>query len=97
MSYHIVIAQERRTARETPLGLDTSRLAIDSNGQLHICSDTAMPDKDWSDPQFVMVVEWDLRSPYVVQHKGDYAICAFRYAGWPEITKDEWDVQNPPA
>ena len=80
MSYHIVISQERRSARETPLGLDTSRLAINDGTLLHTCSDANLTGTDWSDPQFVSVAEWDLRSPYVVMHKGTYVP---HFAGWP--------------
>ena len=92
MSYHIIISAERRTAQETPLGLDISRLAIDSNGQLHVCSDASLPDHDWSDSQFVMVAEWNLRSPYVLQHKGDYATRTLGCAGWPDLTKEQFDA-----
>ena len=96
MTYHIIIQQERRTAQETPLGLDISRLAIDSNGQLHVCSDASLPDHDWSDSQFVMVAEWDGRAPYVILHKGDYGAVTMRFFGWPEITEQEWiNAQNP--
>lgn len=135
MSYHIIVAQERRSPVETPLGIDTSRLAIDSDGQLHSCTEN-MPVKwvpniipnpqekpaDWDDPpadwdeersgkweqvpwqdtidaghtefsvenpQFVGVFEWDLRSPYVILHKGTYVP---HFAGWPDLTKEQYDA-----
>ena len=94
MAYHIIIATERRKPVVTDLGIDTSRLAYDVEGQLHIHSDQALPDKDWSSDHFVMVVEWDLRSPYVNQIKGDYSTCKLRYAGWPQITEKDY---VPPA
>lgn len=89
MAYHIIIATERRTPAETPLGTDYSRLAIASSDLLHMCCDRPMPDKDWSDPQFVMVAEWDLRSPYVILHKGTYVP---HFAGWPDMTKEQYDA-----
>lgn len=92
MSYHIIISAERRTAQKTPLGLDTSRLAINSSGQLHVCSDASLPDHDWSDSQFVMVAEWDGRAPYVILHKGDYATRTLGYVGWPDLTKEQFDA-----
>lgn len=52
---------------------------------------------DFSDPQFVMVVEWDLHSPYVIQHKGDYSKRTLSYAGWPSLTKEQYDAANPVA
>jgi hypothetical protein len=50
---------------------------------------------DFSDPQFVMVVEWDGISPYVIQHKGDYSTRTMEYAGWPQITKEQHDAIQP--
>lgn len=122
-AYHIVIATERRTAQETPMGLDTSRLAVSVTHstptgkmikgpwgespeyvagppQLHTMSsadlrktvgEVTMPP-DFSDPQFVMVAEWDLRSPFVVVHKGDYSARTMGCAGWPDVTKDQYDA-----
>ena len=49
---------------------------------------------DFSDPQYLMVAEWDGQSPYVICHKGDYSARTMGYAGWPEITKEEY---VPPA
>ena len=113
MTYHIIIQQERRTPRQTPMGEDRSRLALgistavptgntinDPMGdmpeyvagpvQLHTHSAAGLPE-NLDDPQFVMVAEWDGQSPYVIQHKGDYSARTMGYAGWPEITKEEWD------
>jgi hypothetical protein len=84
MALHIIINQERRTAQETPFGgLDTSRLAIVAQDQLHTLSYAALP-ANLDDPQFVMVAEWDERSDFVIQHKGDYSARTMGYAGWPE-------------
>jgi len=47
---------------------------------------------DFSDPQFVMVAEWDGQSPYVIQHKGDYSARTMEYAGWPDLTKEQFDA-----
>ena len=46
---------------------------------------------DFSDPQYVGVFEWDGKSPYVICHKGDYASRTMEYAGWPSITKEQYD------
>jgi hypothetical protein len=46
---------------------------------------------DFSEPQFVMVAEWDGVSPYVIQHKGDYSKRNMAYAGWPDLTKDQYE------
>lgn len=73
------------------MGLDTSRLALDIAEQLHTLSSENLADKDWSDPQFVGVFEWDLRSPFVIAHKGDYAARTMGYAGWPDLTQEQFD------
>ena len=91
MTFHIVIQQERRTPRQTQLGEDRSRLAFDISEQLHTMSEAALP-VNLDDPQFVGVFEWDLRSPYVIQHKGDYSAVTMRFAGWPELTKEQYDA-----
>jgi len=49
-------------------------------------------EKDVSDPQFVMVAEWDGKSPYVICHKGDYSARTMGYAGWPDMTKEQFDA-----
>lgn len=94
MAYHITIQQERRTATETPMGIDTSRLALDIADQLHTLSSENLADKDWSAPQFVMVAEWDLRSPFVIVHKGDYSARTMGYAGWPDVTEAQYAAQE---
>ena len=53
---------------------------------------------DFSDPQYVMVAEWDGNPNYVIQHKGDYSTKLRMYGGWPEITREEYDaIPAPPA
>lgn len=63
--------------------------------QLHTHSHAALPES-LADPQFVGVFEWDGRAPYVIAHKGDYSAVTMRYAGWPEITKEEFDALPRP-
>ena len=46
---------------------------------------------DFSDPQYVGVFEWDGNTNYVIQHKGDYSTRTMSYAGWPAITKEQWE------
>lgn len=53
----------------------------------------------WSfqdDPQIVAVFEWDCQSKYVIQHKGDYSARTMGYAGWPELTKEQFDALPRP-
>ncbi len=118
MTLHIIIAAERRTPRQTPLGEDRSRLALGiapvvptgntistpmgdrqeyvaGPEQLHTMSDAGLPE-NLADAQFVGVFEWDGRAPFVIAHKGDYAAVTMRYAGWPEITKEEFDALPRP-
>ena len=59
--------------------------------QLHTHSAAGLPE-NITDPQFVMVAEWDGKSPYVIQHKGDYSARTMGYAGWPELTKEQFDA-----
>ena len=59
--------------------------------QLHTMSDAGVP-ANIADAQFVGVFEWDGRAPYVIAHKGDYAAVTMRYAGWPDITKEQYDA-----
>jgi len=91
-TFHIQIAEERRTATETPMGVDYSRLAIVAEDQLITTTAESITSDYMDDPHFITVVEWDLRSPYVVQHKGDWATQKVRGAGWPDITKEQFDA-----
>lgn len=81
---------------EIVLDEDRSRLAQDINGQLHSFSAAGLPE-NLDDPQFVMVAEWDGVSPYVIQHKGDYAARTMGYAGWPDLTKEQYDALPTPS
>lgn len=63
--------------------------------QLHTMSAAGLPE-NLADPQFVGVFEWDGRLPYVIAHKGDYSARTMGYAGWPEITKEEFDALPRP-
>ena len=119
MTLHIIIAAERRTPRQTPMGEDRSRLAIPISRavptentvdtpwgampeyvagpqQLHTMSYAPLPE-NLDDPQFVGVFEWDGRAPYVIAHKGDYSAVTMRYAGWPEITQEQFDALQVPS
>lgn len=96
MTFHIQIAEERRTATETPMGLDYSRLAIVAEDQLITTTAESITSDYMHDPHFITVVEWDLRSPYVVQHKGDYSARTMGYAGWPDLTKEQFDAMLTP-
>ena len=100
--YHIIIQQERRTQSErmaisistsTPTGNIVNDMPEYVAGpvQLHTHSAASLPE-NISDPQFVMVAEWDGQLPYVIQHKGDYSARTMGYAGWPDITKEQFDA-----
>ena len=110
MTFHIIIQQERRTepARmATPIStaVPTGKTINGPMGalpeyvagpaQLHTHSHAALPE-NLDDPQFVGVFEWDGRAPYVIAHKGDYSARTMGYAGWPEITKEEFDALPRP-
>jgi NAD(P)H-hydrate repair Nnr-like enzyme with NAD(P)H-hydrate dehydratase domain len=87
--YHIIIATERRTQPERMATVITS----EAGEMLHTLG--AFPG-DIDDPQFVMVAEWDCKSPFVIVHKGDYNARNMHYDGWPSITQQEWiNEQNP--
>jgi len=83
MTFHIIIQQERRTQPE--------RMAQSILDQLHTHSAAGLP-ANLNDPKFVGVFEWDGVSPYVIQHKGDYSTRTMGYAGWPDITKEQFDA-----
>ena len=83
MTFHITIQQERRTQPE--------RMAQPILDQLHTHSAAGLP-ANIDDPQFVMVAEWDGVSPYVICHKGDYSARTMEYAGWPDLTKEQFDA-----
>jgi len=74
-----------------PVQLHTS-----TSANLNLVVDDESLPPDFSDPQFVMVAEWDLKSPYVIVHKGDYSARTMGYAGWPEYTKEEYDALPAP-
>lgn len=70
----------------------TTQLHISTDANLNrLVNEESLPP-DFSDPQFVMVAEWDGQSPYVICHKGDYAVRTMEYAGWPSITKEQNDA-----
>ncbi len=49
--------------------------------------------KDWSNIEYA--AEWDGTSPYVEVLVGKLADIKMAYAGWPMLTKEEWDEANP--
>jgi hypothetical protein len=83
MTFHITIQTERRTQPE--------RMAQSILDQLHTHSYAGLP-VNLSDPQFVMVAEWDGVSPYVICHKGDYSARTMEFYGWPDMTKEQFDA-----
>lgn len=49
--------------------------------------------KDWSNIEYA--AEWDGISPWVNVLVGDITALKMAYAGWPMITKEEWDALHP--
>lgn len=90
--YHIIIAQERRTPIVTDLGEDRSRLAIQITAEAEQLHSMGQMPANIGDPQFVMVAEWDGQSSYVICHKGDYSARNMHYAGWPDVTKEQYEA-----
>ena len=107
-NFHIIIQQERRTQSERmaqaisqsiptgntiqgPIGDMPEYIA--GPVQLHTHSAAGLP-ANLDDHQFVMVAEWDGKSPYVICHKGDYSARTMEFYGWPAITKTEFDNQS---
>lgn len=82
-NFQITIATERRT--------DPERMAESIGEQLHCQMASALPE-NMDDPQFVVIAEWDGVSPYVIEHKGDYAARTMGFAGWPDLTKEQFDA-----
>lgn len=105
---HAIIKEERRVStKERPRGLaqsmnnDLRTLGVDANGRPK-CTVTSRP------PQLHMMgtridsmdnieyaASWDGRAPYVEVLKGDIASIKMAYAGWPMVTKAEWDAAHP--
>jgi hypothetical protein len=82
--YHTVIANERRTGDRA----NSTRI----KSQLHSMG-TALNAPN--DNNILMAVEWESNlAPYVIAHKGDYSAVTMRYAGWPEVTKEEYDMKG---
>jgi hypothetical protein len=81
---HIIIKTERRT--------DPARQAHEHKGQLHTLG---KHPEDHSDPQFVMIAEWDGLAETVTCYKGDYSAVTMRYSGWPELDKETYDALYP--
>jgi len=57
--------------------------------QLHTHSHAGLP-ANLDDQQYVAVFEWDGQSPYVICHKGDYSARTMGFAGWPDITEEQY-------
>ncbi len=101
-SYHIIIRQERRTqpermaiaiSKSEPTGNTINDMPEYVAGPVQLHTHTGFNVLEALDnPQFVGVFEWDGVSPYIIQHKGDYSTRTMGYAGWPDITKEEYDA-----
>ena len=87
MSYQIQIKEERRESERL-----ASVVGAGKDIQLHATSEETPKDFE-KDDQFIMVVEWDFKSPFVTCLKGDYSKTLLRMFGWPEVTKEEYDLK----
>ena len=102
MTFHIIIQQERRTqpermaipiSKSEPTGATINDMPEYVAGPAQLHTHTAFNVLEAIDnPQFVMVAEWDLQAPYVTVHKGDYAARTMGFAGWPDLTKEQYDA-----
>ena len=59
-----------------------SNYHISINGETSMV--TEMPDLATVD----LCAEWDMSSPFVIVHKGDYSQRTLHFSGWPEETSD---------
>lgn len=94
--FHTVIAVERRTEMVEVLGqlVPVRVQATDFASQLHAKGEF-LGGGYATDPQIIYAAEWDGQSPWITVLKGDNSTLMLRYAGWPEITKEEWNAANP--
>ena len=83
--FHVMIQTERRS--------EPRQLATVANEQLHTLGEVV---NHLDDPNILYAAEWDQVSPWLVLHKGSITDLKMSYAGWPSVTKDEWDAANPP-
>jgi hypothetical protein len=106
--YHVVIQTERRQApRKLALPMNNDlqvQTGTDQSGmpvyqvtprppQLHAIGE-ALNHQD--DANITYAAEWDGVSPWIVVHKGSIADLRMAYAGWPMVTREEWEAANPP-
>jgi hypothetical protein len=61
-----------------------SNYHISINGETSMV--TEMPDLATVD----LCAEWDMTSPFVIVHKGDYSARTLQFAGWPEVTNADY-------
>jgi len=82
---HTIISEERRKAPR--------ELALSHADQLHTTG-TALNHPE--DDNITYAAEWDGVSPWIVVHKGSIADLKMAYAGWPMVTREEWEAAHPP-
>jgi uncharacterized protein YigE (DUF2233 family) len=102
---HTVIAVERRKApRQLAIEINNdlrTQTGMDKNGmpvfsvtqrpaQLHSMGEVV---NDFSN--ILYAAEWDGSSPWITAHKGDIADLKMAYAGWPMVTKEQWEASHP--
>ena len=84
MTFHIILAEDSRQGRRQ----NSNAMII--GDQLHV-TDCEAKSIDLTNPNLLRVVEWDLRSPWIVMHKGADIVPLTVPAGWPDVTQDQHD------
>ena len=103
MNYHTIIQAERRSGgRATaisnrasiPDGVDAEGMPKTKAGpeQLHSMGTGYSGDN----ANVIYCAEWDLQKPYVTVLKGDHATRSLDFAGWPTVTKEQFEQANDP-
>ena len=81
--FHIQIATERRTAERATANAIQDKL-YDMGGSLG--------PNHLTDDNIVFISEWDLVAPFVTVLKGDHATRSLDFAGWPTVTKEQFEA-----
>ena len=100
---HTIIAQERRKAprqlatainndlvtKRTILGVEQTEISPRPL-QLHSMGEKVT---DWRN--IIYAAEWDGSSPWITVLKGNLSDLKMAYAGWPMITREEYEKTHP--
>jgi hypothetical protein len=102
---HCVIKEERRKApRQLAIEINNdlrTQTGTDAKGmpvyqitprpaQLH-----SMGTRIDDEANILYCAEWDQKAPYVTVIKGDMADLRMGFLGWPTVTKEQWEAEQP--